>query len=195
MNPIRDVAQQLGVIRQNNQYFTAKPIAQLLEFYLVGPVEEPSEYVEWFEAIRHAGPQDIVKIHINSGGGNVDAALQFLRCLSETEAQTIASVEGSCMSAATMIMLACSAYEITPHSLFMFHNYSGGTIGKGGEMVDQVQFERRWSEAFLHDLYLGFLSKKEIKQMLNNKDIWLTSEEVVERLNNYSAMRNTPSEE
>jgi hypothetical protein len=86
------------------------------------------------------------------------------------------------MSAATMIFLSGHSYEDTPHSLFMFHNYSAGVFGKGGEMYDQLQFERAWSENFLREVYHDFLTPDEIKSMLDNKDIWLTSEQVLARI-------------
>jgi ATP-dependent protease ClpP protease subunit len=87
------------------------------------------------------------------------------------------------MSAATIIFLTCHSFEISPHSIFMFHNYSGGAIGKGGEMIDQIKHERKWSERLLNEIYQDFLAPDEIKAMLNNKDLWMTSEEVVSRLN------------
>jgi len=74
-------------------------------------------------------------------------------------------------------------YEISPHSMFMFHNYSGGTIGKGGEMIDQIKHERGWSEKLLTEIYENFLTKEEVRAILDNKDIWMTAEEVVARLN------------
>jgi len=166
----------------NRGYFSAlKANAYLYEFYLSGPVLEPSEYIEWYHIIRNATEYDTVKIYLNSGGGVIDTALQFRRVLSETAANTICSVEGSCMSAATMIMLACDAIEVSEHSLFMFHNYSGGTGGKGGEMHDQVMFEKEWSRRFLHDIYKYFFSEDEVNAMLSNKDIWMHGEEVLER--------------
>lgn len=159
-----------------------KPAGHFYEFYLSGPIEGPEDYVEWFDTIRHASQDDHVKIYINSSGGNLDTTLQFLRVLGETRAPVTTSVEGACMSAATMIFLHGLYHEVTPHSLFMFHNYSAGTFGKGGEMYDQLQFERAWSEKFMREVYNGFLHEDEIQSMLNNKDIWMTSEEVVQRL-------------
>jgi hypothetical protein len=41
------------------------------------------------------------------------------------------------MSAATMIFLCADTYEVSEHSMFMFHNYSSATFGKGGEMFDK----------------------------------------------------------
>lgn len=166
----------------SNGYFPTKPIASLHEFYLTGEISSADDYVEWFDAIRHASETDIIKIYINSYGGDLFTAIQFLRVLSETPATVMCSVEGACMSAATMIFLSADHFEVTPHSVFMFHNYSGGTIGKGGEMIDQLQHERKWSERLMREIYKDFMTNDEIKSMLDNKDIWMDGEEVVKRL-------------
>jgi ATP-dependent protease ClpP protease subunit len=91
-------------------------------------------------------------------------------------------VEGACMSAATMIMLASENIDVSDNSMFMFHNYSGGVIGKGGEMYDNIMHERAWSEQLLRDVYDNFLDEDEIKQILDNRDIWMDSAEVIRRL-------------
>lgn len=166
----------------SNGYFPSKPIATIHEFYLTGEIGPPDEYIEWFDAIRHASETDAVKIYINSFGGDLFTAIQFLRVLSDTDATVVCSVEGACMSAATMIFLSADHFEVTPHSIFMFHNYSGGVGGKGGEMIDQLQHERKWSERLMKEIYKDFMSADEVKAMLDNKDIWMDGEEVVERL-------------
>lgn len=155
------------------------------EFYLSGSIKEPEEYIDWFHTIRHAGENDVIKIYINSGGGNVDTAIQFMRVLAESPATIITSIEGICASAATMIFLQGHQMLISEHSLIMFHNYAGGTIGKGGEMFDQINFERRWSKVLLESVYKGILTEQEIASMLDNKDIWMDSVELSERLKNY----------
>lgn len=161
---------------------TSKCISSIHEIYLVGEILPPIHYVEVFDQIRHAGDNDLVKIYLNTHGGDAQTAIQFLRVLSETKATTMASVEGYCMSAGTIIFLNCDMFEITDHSRFMFHNYSGGTIGKGGEMYDQVTHERKWSEKFLRDIYKDFLTDDEITGLLDNKDMWMDSDEVMTRM-------------
>ena len=160
----------------------SKPVAQVHEFYLSGEILDAEEYIEWFDQIRNSSAADTIRIYINSTGGDLYTTLQFLRVMSETPATIVTSVEGACMSAATMIFLHGDQQEVTPHSLFMFHNYSAGVFGKGGEMYDQLQFERKWSENFMREVYAGFLTPEEISSMMHNKDIWMTSDEVVERL-------------
>lgn len=167
--------------RQNERMFS-KHLVNAHEFYLNGTIEEADEYIEWFDTIRHAGENDLIKLYINSYGGDLFTAIQFYRVLNETAATVAISVEGACMSAATMIFLCGDSYEVSDHSMFMFHNYSGGTMGKGGEMLDQLQHERVWSEKLLREIYEGFLTTKEIESMLNNKDIWMDGDEVIKRL-------------
>lgn len=159
-----------------------KSVSNFYELYITGEIDDPSQYIVWFDLIRHAEENDIVKIYINSYGGDLFTAIQFMRVLAETRALTIASVEGACMSAATMIFICCEQFEVTPHSVFMFHNYSGGTIGKGGEMIDQLLHERKWSENLMKEVYKNFLTTEEIENMLNNKDYWMDGLEVIGRL-------------
>ena len=179
-NPLLELLN--GDKKQTNS-FTDKPMGHVHEYYLVGEIEEPSKYTEWFNQIRHCPANDFIKIYINSAGGNLWSAIQFMRVISECKAPVMTSVEGACMSAATIVFLMSDSFEISQHSMFMFHNYSGGTMGKGGEMIDQIKHERKWSEALLKEIYSDFLKPAEIQSILDNKDIWMTGSEVISRLN------------
>jgi len=177
-----DILDMMKSKAHSNGYFPSKSVAQVHEFYLTGTIEEPENYLEWFDTIRHAGENDVVKIYINSYGGDLFTAIQFMRVLADTDATVICSVEGACMSAATMIFMCADSFEVTPHSVFMFHNYSGGAIGKGGEMIDQLLHERKWSERLMKEVYKDFMTEDEIKSMLENKDMWMDGESVVLRM-------------
>ena len=152
------------------------------EYYLSDEIGEPSDYIGWFHEIRNCRPTDLIKLHINCPGGNLFTTIQFMQALSETEAHIIVSVEGACMSAATLIFLMADEYMITNHSMFLFHNYSAGTAGKGGEMYHGMVHERNWSANLFKDLYSDFLTESEIKDMLEDKDIWMDANEVLTRL-------------
>ena len=177
-----DLLELFGAKQKQKDSFTNRPLASLHEFYLLGNIDSADEYIDWFDTIRHAGENDVIKIYINSYGGDLFTAIQFMRALGESQATIAISVEGACMSAATMVFLAADMFEVSKHSMFMFHNYSGGTFGKGGEMLDQLQHERTWSEKLLRDIYSDFLTDKEIESMLANRDIWMDGDEVVKRL-------------
>lgn len=159
-----------------------KVIAVLHEFYMCGEITGPSDYIEWYDTIRHCNPDDTVKIYINSGGGDLFTAIQFMRVLAETDATVVVSVEGLCASAATLIFLCADVFEVTPHSSFLFHNYSSGVWGKGGEQFSQVTHERKWSERLLKEIYEDFLTVPEIASLLANSDLWMDVDEVVKRM-------------
>lgn len=161
--------------------FVVRPIAYMSDFYLT-TIGMPELYTKWFDAIRNAQPQDVIKIHINSPGGHMWTAIQFIRVINECHGTVIASVEGICASAATLILLNCHAYEISEHSTFMFHNYTGGMFGKGGEMYDQITYERKWSHDLFKSQYSGFLSDTEIDDIMEGKDIWIGSDEAFTRI-------------
>lgn len=171
-----------GASKGGRGFYPDRPIAKINEYYLTGQIGPAENYTDWFDTIRHAQPNDVIQLYINSYGGDLFTAIQFLRVLGETQATVVISVEGACMSAASMIFLYGDAFEISSHSMFMFHNYSGGTFGKGGEMLDQLKHERVWSEKLLRDTYTDFLTEAEIVSMLNNKDLWMDGDEVVKRL-------------
>ena len=162
-------------------YFSRSLHTHRHEFYLSGEILEPEAYIEWFDIIRNASQNDEVILRINSFGGNLSSALQFMRCMQESEAFITCSVEGECMSAATIIFLSGHQLEISPHSLFMFHNYRGGISGKGGEIYDNAVFERDWSIKLMREVYRHFLTNEEIEQMMHGRDLWMDTEEVLVR--------------
>jgi ATP-dependent protease ClpP protease subunit len=166
----------------DNKIIDAKPIGNLITIYISGSIETPEKYIGCIDAIRNANETDIVRIHINSPGGDLFTTIQFIRAITETKATVVTSAEGACMSAATMLFLSANQFEISEHCLFMFHNYSGGTFGKGGEMYDQLRHERKWSESIIRKIYSGFLTEAEIRSILENKDIWMEGEEVMKRI-------------
>lgn len=189
-SPMKDLL--FGDIKSN---YNVKPAINLHTLYLTGEIESPDEYTDVFEGIRMAGPSDVIKIHINSPGGDLFTAIQFMRVLKETEAKVVTSVEGACMSAATLIFLAADQFEISEHSVFMFHNYSTVMYGKGGELFDGIMHDRKWSENLLKSEYEGFLTAEEVDSLLNNKDIWLDADEAMQRLQNFAELQTKKAQE
>lgn len=178
----------------NNWIREPKIMGSLYEFYIAGEIESPECYIDIFDIARHARHDDTLKFYINSFGGDLFTAIQFLRVLSETDALVVVSIEGACMSAATLLFLAADQVEITPHSSIMLHDYSSGTYGKGGDIHRQIIHERKWSEKLFRDVYEDFLSENEIDSMLNGKEIWLDSDEVLERMQKRADIRKELAE-
>lgn len=157
-------------------------VAMTHRLHLKGPVTDPEEYVDWVETIRDAGEHDTIEFHINSPGGNVYTAIELLHAFADCQAHIHVVLTGIVASAGTILMTVGDSFEISPYTTFMFHNYSGGTIGKGNEMAIKMDYEREWSKMFMHDIYAGLLSEEEIDQLLDGRDFWLSAENVGDRL-------------
>lgn len=172
----------LDILKSNQNTPYVEEYGSIKEYYLVEEIGEPQDYVDWFHDIRNSRDTDTIKIYINCPGGNLFTTIQFIQVLSETKAHVIVCVEGACMSAATLIFLMADEFILTDHSMFMFHNYSGGTEGKGGEMYHGMIYERKWAAKLFQEMYQDFLTPAEIAELLDDKDIWLDSKQVFERL-------------
>jgi ATP-dependent protease ClpP protease subunit len=160
----------------------ARPSGSVFDLYLNGNIEGPDEYVEWNHLIRSATDRDVIHLHINCYGGDVMTAVQLMRAMAESQAHIVASVEGACMSAATFLFLIADSFEISEHSMFMFHNYSGFTFGKGNEMREQINHEDKWSKHLLESIYKDFFTPEEIDKISNGHDYWMAPDEVQKRL-------------
>ncbi len=152
--------------------------------YLNTDVGEPADYNELCNALHNASSSDTYYIDINTPGGILDSAFKVVDAIKNTKAKTIARLTGTVASAGTVIALSCDDLIISDHLRFMIHNYSGGAAGKGHEIKDQIDFSDKNLKETFNKLYKGFLSKKEIKQVIAGKDMWFNSEEVEKRWKN-----------
>lgn len=178
----RTASSILDALKQMNDGSFSNEYGAIKDYYMSSEISDPDEYTSMIHEIRNCRNTDVIKLHINCPGGNLFTTIQILQAMAECQGHIIASVEGACMSAATLIFLCADEFQITNHSMFLFHNYSGGTFGKGGEMYHGMVHERKWSEGLLRDIYSDFLTENEITDLINDKDIWMDASEVLERL-------------
>ena len=158
------------------------PIAQHFNIYLSGEIGPPEQYSEWFNIFESAGPNDLITIHINSEGGYMNTAVQMMSAIRRCQAMVIGEVEGYCMSAATLVFLACDLHASSDFSIFMFHTFSTVIGGKASEIHDNINFMKSFGDNMSSKVYEGFLSQSELDQLYAGKDLWMESEEVMLRI-------------
>ena len=171
-----------GLNKNQLQNAYQRAVSNIYDLYLTGPIGDAKDYQDWNQMLRAATENDIIYIHINSGGGEMFTAIQLMRSMQETPACVIASVEGMCMSAATLLFLTADVCEISEHSHFMFHTYSSGNWGKGHEQLASVQADEKWARHLFETTYKGFLTPLEIEKIIDGKDFWMNPIEVNKRL-------------
>lgn len=153
--------------------------------YLTGEIMDPSQYNKLFHKLYNANEYDEFLLIINSLGGILDSAFMIVDAIKNSKAKVTCRLSGTVASAATIIALSCDELEASSSLSFMIHNYSAsGVQGKGHEMKARQNFIDREINRSFEEFYAGFLTKEEIEDVIEGKDIWLNNEEVQERWKN-----------
>lgn len=166
---------------KDNLVSFGKQTKNVFHLWLIDEIGDPRSFMKWFDILQTASEDDIVVIHVNSPGGSLWTALQIVTQIKMCQAQVLCQIEAACCSAATMIALACDGLYCYPFAHMMIHTSSGVQIGKQSDLKKSEEFFNPWLEDFFNEIYKHFLTKKEIQSVLNGTDMWLRSEEVMER--------------
>lgn len=151
-------------------------------FYIVDDIGAVDEFLDLINILKTSEQQDTIFIYLNTNGGVLSTAIQLISAMRQSAATIITCLEGEVCSAGTMIFLAGHKHIVNPNCTFMIHNYSGGIGGKGHEIVSHAAYRNEYIKTLMADVYQNFLSQEEINDVLAGKDIWLTSNQVIERL-------------
>lgn len=173
----------------------AEEVYRRFTFEIDSEIVEPSYYSALINTLENATETDTVILRINSVGGRVDSAIDLVTALQNTLARTIAHTTGHCYSAATLLALSCGEVYVGSYSDWMLHNAAGGFGGTIVDIKQQANHEHDMLEKLFKDVYIPFLSEEEVDLLLRNGAIWLTAEEVKERLANMYEILQQEAEE
>lgn len=166
-----------GLIRYERQM----PVSQV-SYYICGDIVEPQYYTELFHTLRTASSTDLVYLHLNSPGGDLNTGLQIINNMRASQARVVTILEGRAYSMAALIFLCGDELIVHDTCQLMFHTYSGNFAGKGNEQQAEVLAVSSWFEKIMRRLCVPFLSENEIKQILKGSDVWMDSDEIHHRL-------------
>ncbi|SFV63837.1 ATP-dependent Clp protease proteolytic subunit [hydrothermal vent metagenome] len=137
-----------------------------------------------FNELREAKESDYLELVINSGGGIILEGQQFYNLIQEKfYRRTVAYLDNYGYSMGALLFCMAEKRVAYEYSDFMFHTYSGGAFGKGGEIKARVEHSNKKLENFFYDLIVekGFLSQDEFEQMLVGQDYWMETKELCKR--------------
>lgn len=165
------------------KHYTQVINVSLHHFYITGDVEdEPDRYIDMINIIKTSEPHDKIFIYLNTPGGCLSTTIQIISAIKQAQAEVTTVIEGEVCSAGTFLFLAGDNYIVNDNCSFMIHNYSHGILGKGGEVAKQVKFTEEYFKQLAKSFYQDFLTPEEIDEVCEDKDFWMGSDEVVERL-------------
>jgi ATP-dependent protease ClpP protease subunit len=179
-----DALQQLVLpAKKPYHHFESAISSTQIHFYLSQEIGQPYDYIDMMHRITTASPYDVIYIHLNTTGGRLDTGIQMINAMRNSPAKIITCLECNAFSLGTLIFLSGDEMIVNDNCMLMFHDYNGGTGGKGNEQVLQLAATNKWFTSLLKSVYVPFLTDDEVDRILRGEDIWMTSPEVKKRLN------------
>lgn len=157
--------------------------------WLNSEIESADKYVDIFDCLMQASEGDVVAVHINSPGGDLDTALQIIDALESTPATTVAFLEGQACSAGSMIAMACENVEVSEYAYMMIHTFNQGISGKFSDIKNSTDFHTKWWRSVFEKLYSDFCTPEEIDRVLAGHELWLNADQILERFTKRKELR------
>lgn len=176
------------------QHYEQQYTAQHVHFYISEEIGDPELYTDMVHRINVASPADMIFIHLNTPGGRLDTGIQIINSMQNSQAKVVTVLESTAYSLGTLIFLAGDEMIVNDHCMMMFHNFKGGILGKGNELVSQLEATVKWFTALSKKIYVPFLSEEEFDRMLRGEDFWMQSPEIRKRLDKMIKHMNNKEE-
>ena len=176
-------------------YYPEVVASTVHHFYITGEIGPAYFYIDMIHVIRSASPGDVIYLHINTTGGQLDTGIQIINAMRESKAHVVASIEAQAYSLGSMIFLAADDYIVHENSMMMIHNFSSGMAGKGNEQRLRLDAITTLFDQFVRPIYVPFITDVEYDDVIEGKDMWMQTTEIRERLDAMIAARTPPDEE
>lgn len=171
-----------GVVRKPYQQYDQLFTSTQTHYYLSEDIVEAAEYTDMIYRITYAPAGDVIFLHLNTHGGNLETGIQIINAMQNSQAQIVTVIESVAYSLGTLIFLAGDQMVVNDNCIMMFHNFRGGVIGKGNELTSQLEATVKWFSIFARKIYVPFLSNEEFDRLLRGEDFWIQSNDIRKRL-------------
>ena len=171
-------------VTKKKGYFKEKPAYTIYRVYIDDFMEfEKGLHALWNE-LDEAGPTDILELRINSHGGLVNEGAQFYNVAKNKFKGRVTTILDNCgYSMGALTFCIGDKRIVNERADLMFHDYSGGNGGKGGEMQSRQEHTAKFIRKYFHDVIVrpGFLTEEEFEQMKVGQDYWMDVVQLCER--------------
>ena len=167
-------------IDMGNDLFQIVPKHTQYSLYLGNFDAEGAELNDIYNILREDKPKTL-EIFINSYGGLLSEGQRFQNIISNHFNNVDTYLDNKGYSMGALLFTFGDRRIVHKYSEIMFHNYSSSYYGKGHEIKQQTKHDDITLGKYFKDSLKPFFTKKEIKDMLNGKDFWFDSKEMLKR--------------
>jgi ATP-dependent Clp protease, protease subunit len=147
--------------------------AHSVEIHMRGPIEEFEDYDNMIKELGKLTPDDELIIRLNTPGGDCSIGFALISKIMALECPVHMIVEYPTYSMGAIMALCGDSLEFEPDTYIMFHDYSGGSRGKGEETAQYINnFRQVFKDRFTR-ICKPFLSQKEVDKMFKGEDVYI----------------------
>jgi ATP-dependent protease ClpP protease subunit len=173
----------MGIQEGEISYYLQEQTCTNARFFLDEDIKEARYYRPLVQHLLSASERDTVEVLLSTGGGDLGGCLQVLEALKCTSADTTAIVMGDCHSAGSIVAMYCNDVVVLDSACMLVHSASYGTgRQKSRDVKDYVEFSSAYLEGIFRDAYEGFLNEEELQEVMNGRELWLTAQDIRDRL-------------
>lgn len=174
-------SQLIAITHQFNEY----------NLYLNGPIIDPNAYFEHYAVYKQASQNDVIRLWLNSEGGDIAICETYIQHIQECEAPVIGLVGVNVASACSAIALSCDEIEVNDMSTLLVHSFQYQAGGTENKVYNQANFNKKLNERWLRKHFEGFLTEEQMEDALKGVDILFDADEIVEAWDNLQDYRKS----
>lgn len=176
----------------DNVYIVNEAIVQnVYSVYLHDSIGKIADYRYLCHLLRNANQIDAFAIYLNNFGGYCHTGIDVINSMKACKSQIVTCLSGPLYSLAPLIALQGNKVWVEENTFMMFHDYSGGEIGKGNEMEAAINNDRRFLNDFFSRMTKKFLTPTEVKNVISGKDLYIEYGDIIKRLKRINKLANT----
>lgn len=132
-----------------------------------------------FRSQLKSSKAQLIKMRINSGGGDALEGVAIRQLLAEHPARVEADVDGLAASAATIILMAADEIRMAPGAFLMIHNASVGIYAGSEDLAKWAETLKKMDRQ-MADIYVARtgLDRDRVIEMMD-AETWISAEEAV----------------
>lgn len=152
---------------------------------LTDDFDRPHTFDQVVALLQSATQEDEIVFNINSAGGYIDSLNMLLGWKQLCPARQVHVLMGDASSAASAFFLSkADQYIVGQGATMMIHEYQSGTFGTQSNNDRRNAHTKAQCDKFIRTTYKDFLTPEEIEDVLRGLEIYLDSDNILERMNN-----------
>ena len=163
-------------------YSIPKGMLYILKFD--SAIEDADYYSHFCDVLMTATEEDNITIYFATPGGMQDTAIAIINMMSMCQAPIHGVLLSDASSAGSLLFLECDTHEVGRFVTMLCHQVSYGIGGSQHEIKSHVEHYGKIDDSLTKEIYEGFLTEDEIDAVLRGHQMYLGTEEIMERLVN-----------